>query len=72
MMTDPEELLENISVQIQVPLSYYGLLSEENVQVTLDLSSVRSAGTQEVPLKATTTYGKVLKIMPENTRSSDL
>ncbi|HIU33210.1 MAG TPA: hypothetical protein IAB02_01480 [Candidatus Pullichristensenella excrementigallinarum] len=65
MMTDPEELLENISVQIQVPLSYYGLLSEENVQVTLDLSSVRSAGTQEVPLKATTTYGKVLKIMPE-------
>ena len=32
----------------------------------LDLSSVRTAGAQEVPLKATSTYGKVTSILPES------
>ena len=63
---DPSEALENISVRLEVPQSSYALASAENVQITLDLSSVRSAGTQEVPLSATTTYGRVLKILPES------
>lgn len=63
---DPSEELENISVRLEVPQSSYALASAENVQVTLDLSSVRSAGTQEVALSATTSYGRVLKILPES------
>ena len=63
---DPSEALENISVRLEVPQSSYALASAENVQITLDLSSVRSAGTQEVALSATTTYGRVLKILPES------
>ena len=63
---DPSEALENISVRLEVPQSSYALASAENVQVTLDLSSVRSAGTQEVALSATTSYGRVLKILPES------
>jgi len=34
--------------------------------VMLDLSSVRTAGTQEVPLKATSSYGRVTDILPES------
>ena len=42
-----------------MPQSSYALADADNVQVTLDLSSVRAAGTQEVPLRATTTYGQM-------------
>lgn len=63
---DPSAALENISVRLEVPQSSYALANADNVQVTLDLSSVRSAGTQEVALSAATTYGRVLKILPES------
>ena len=63
---DPSEALENVSVRIEVPQASYALASQANVQVTLDLSSVRSAGVQEGPLKASTAYGRVTRIMPES------
>lgn len=63
---DPAAQLENISVRLEVPQSSYALASAENVQVTVDLSSVRSAGAQEVSLRATTSYGRVVSIVPES------
>ena len=65
LASDPAEALDGVSVQLEVPQSSYALADADNVQVTLDLSSVRAAGTQEVPLRATTTYGRVTRILPE-------
>ena len=64
MLEDPTEALKNISVTVEAPQSSYANVSGENVQVTLDLSRVRTAGTQQVPLKAVTTYGQVTAIVP--------
>lgn len=64
MVSDPTEALSNVTVEIDVPQASYSSATNENVQVTLDVSSVRTAGTQEVPLKATTAYGKVTRIYP--------
>lgn len=66
MVSDPTGVLSNIAVEIEVPQASYSLATNENVQVTLDVSSVRTAGTQEVPLKATTAYGKVTRIYPSS------
>lgn len=66
MVSDPSEALSSVAVEIDVPLASYASATAENVQVTLDVSSVRTAGTQEVPLKATTTYGKVTRIYPSS------
>lgn len=66
MVSDPTEVLSNVAVEIDVPQASYSLATNENVQVTLDVSSVRTAGTQEVPLKATTAYGKVTRIYPSS------
>lgn len=66
LLTDPAEALSSVTVQLEVAQSLYSRVSPENVQVTLDVSSVRTAGTQEVPLKATSTYGRVVSIMPES------
>lgn len=65
LLDDPSEQIDDITVRLEVSQSEYGAVSSDNVQVTLDLSKVRTAGTQEVPLKATTAYGKVLSIYPE-------
>ena len=61
----PTEQLSNISVTVDAPESYYSRVSADNVQVTLDLSSVRTAGSQEVPLRAVTSFGRVTDIVPE-------
>ncbi len=66
LLTDPTAALSNISVQVQVPQASYSQVTSDNVQVTLDISSVRIAGTQEVPLKATSSYGKVVSIYPSS------
>lgn len=66
LLTDPTDALSNVSVQLQVPQANYSQVGPENVQVTLDLSSVRTAGTREIPLKAVSTYGKVLSIYPSS------
>ena len=62
---DPSEELSNISVTVDAPQAYYSRVTAENVQVTLDLSSVRTAGTKEVPLRAVSSYGRVSSISPE-------
>ena len=61
----PESALSGISVTVKAPQAYYSRVSTDNVMVTLDLSSVRNPGTQEVPLRATCGYGDVLSISPE-------
>lgn len=66
LLSDPTEELENVTVRMEVAQSLYSQVSEDNIQVMLDLSSVRTAGTQEVPLKATSTYGRVTSILPES------
>lgn len=65
LLSDPAEQLENITVRMEVAQSVYSQVSEDNVQVVADLSSVRRSGTQEVPLKATSSYGRVTSILPE-------
>ena len=65
LLSDPSEELSDITVQLDVAQSHYSQASRDSVQVMADLSSVRTAGTQEVPLKATSTYGRVTSIMPE-------
>lgn len=66
LLSDPAEDLENITVTVDVAQSQYSRFSHENLQVMADLSSVRTAGTQEVPLKATSSYGRVISILPES------
>ena len=66
LLDDPTSALTNVTVKLEVAQSDYALASPDNVQVMLDLSSVRTAGAQEVPLKATSTYGKVTSILPES------
>lgn len=65
LFSDPTELLEGITVRMEVAQSIYSQVSEDHVQVVADLSSVRRSGTQEVPLKATSSYGRVTSILPE-------
>ena len=66
LLKDPTEELANISVTVEAPQAYYARISGENVQVSLDLSNVRAAGTQEVPLRASTSYGRVTDISPDS------
>lgn len=66
LLDNPAEQLGSISVLVEVSQSEYAKVSKDNVQVTLDLSSVRTAGTQEVPLRASTSYGRVVRILPDS------
>ena len=66
MVSDPTEALSNVTVDVDVPQINYADSTPENIQVTLDISSVRTAGTQEVPIKATTAYGTVTRIYPSS------
>ena len=68
LASDPSQALDGISVRLEVPQASYALADAENVQVTVDLSSVRAAGTQEVALRATTSYGRVVSIVPESVK----
>lgn len=65
LLSDPTEEISNVTVRMEVAQSLYSQVSPDNVQVMLDLSSVRTAGTQAVPLKASSTYGRVTSIIPE-------
>ena len=66
LTTDPESVLSGITVTVDTPQKDYSKVSSDNVQVMLDLSGVRNVGTQEVPLRATTSYGRVRGIMPDS------
>ena len=48
LLGDPAQALSGISVTVEAPQANYSRVSADNVQVTLDLSNIRSAGTQEV------------------------
>lgn len=61
---DPTKALSGISVTVEAPQADYSKVSADNVLVTLDLSNVRTAGSQQVPLRATTSYGRVRSINP--------
>jgi len=61
---NPVESMDDISVELEVPQSQYSRVTENNVRVRLDLSNVRSAGTQLVPLSVSTTYGTVKSVYP--------
>lgn len=63
---DPSPMLSGITVTVEAPQADYSRVSSDNVQVMLDLSNVRNAGTQEVPLRATSSYGRVRAIVPES------
>lgn len=65
LLDDAEEMMQDITVRLEVPQADFSRASADNVKVSLDLSSVRTAGTQQVPLKATTAYGRVLSVYPE-------
>ena len=65
LLNDPGDLLDDVSVRLDVSQSDYSKASADNVQVTLDLSTVRTAGTQQVALKAATAYGRVVEVLPE-------
>ena len=62
---NPGSALNGITVTLEVPQSEYAFASQDNVQVSLDLTSVRASGTQDVPLRATSSYGKVISIIPD-------
>ena len=64
LLEDPLEKIDDVSVIVEVSQADFANVNKNNVQVTLDLSSVRRAGVQEVPLKATTSYGRVVQIIP--------
>lgn len=64
LLDNPVELIDDVSVRVEVSQSDFSQVSADNVQVTLDLSKVRTAGTQEVELKATSAYGRVTGIYP--------
>jgi len=66
LIEDPSDLLTGISVTVEAPQADYSKVSSGNIQVVLDLSNVRSAGVQEVPLRATTSYGRVRSILPNS------
>lgn len=66
LIEDPSSALTGISVTVEAPQADYSKVSTGNIQVVLDLSNVRSAGVQEVPLRATTTYGRVRSILPDS------
>ena len=64
LIQSPEDALSGITVTVEAPQADYSKVSADNVQVALDLSGVRNAGTQEVPLRATSSYGRVRTINP--------
>ena len=66
LLAPPEDALSDITVQLDVAQSQFGQVSADTVQVMLDLSSVRTAGTQQVPLRATSAYGRVTSILPDS------
>ena len=66
LLEDPLAELGSVSVQVEVSQAEFAKVNSDNVQVTLDLSGVRMAGTQEVPVKATTSFGRVVNIVPSS------
>ncbi|MBR3928721.1 MAG: hypothetical protein IKJ65_06955 [Clostridia bacterium] len=54
-----------IDANVNVSQKEYAKLSGDNVNVFLDVSNIRSAGTHEIPLTATSAHGTVTNLYPE-------
>lgn len=65
LSSDPSQVLDGFTVRLDVAQSQYGFVTNDNVRVSLDLSGVRTTGTQDVPLTAITPYGRVVDISPK-------
>ena len=64
LVKNPLEDLDGVTVELEVPQSQYSRVNTNNVRVRLDLSNVRNAGTQLVPLTVNSTYGTVKNVYP--------
>lgn len=60
------EELEPVNITVQLPQKYYASATADRYMIRADLSQIKEAGTQELPLTATvsnsTAYGTVLSI----------
>ena len=63
---DPRDALSGLAVTVEAPQADFSRVSSDNIQVALDLSNVRAAGTQQVALRASSTYGRVRSISPQS------
>ncbi len=66
MTEDPSTALSGLAVTVEAPQADFSRVSSDNIQVSLDLANVRAAGTQEVALRASSTYGRVRSISPQS------
>lgn len=57
---------DTVRVRVEVPRSSLSTVTADMIRVDLDLSSVRSAGTQMVKLRGTSSTGRVTQISPES------
>ncbi len=64
LLEDPGDQLDDVTVMIEVSQADFANVTNNNVQVTLDLSNARRTGDQNLTLKATTSYGRIVKIIP--------
>ncbi len=65
VLTDVSSELSDVSVRVNAPQASYSLVSNSNVRVELDLTSIRTTGRQRVNLTGTSVYGEVVQIWPE-------
>lgn len=69
LASDVSEQSQNgITVSVELPQSRYAALTAKNIRLTPDYSSIRSAGTYDVPIIATSTYGEVVRVNPSTVR----
>lgn len=64
VLTDLSDL-EDARLRVRVAQSNYALVTNDNVRVELDLSSIRQEGKQSVRLRGTSTYGSVVEVYPQ-------
>lgn len=60
-----QEYMGAVSANVSVSQKEYARLSGDNVSVFLDVSNIRSAGTHEITLTASSARGTVTKLYPE-------
>ena len=65
LLTDVSGQLSDVTVRVNAPQASYSLVSDSNVRVELDLTSIRTTGKQRVNLTGRTVYGEIVQIWPE-------
>ncbi len=66
LSTDVASVLSSARMTVRVSQSSFPLVSNDNVHVELDLSSLRKTGKQLVRLRGSSTYGLVSQVWPES------